>query len=110
MSAYLQQAHVPAYLWLLNMPNQPTFARDFTGYEVEVVAIVEEALVAECVLVSFVSPHFSKLRAAEREVGRRGVGGWSGDPLQEPNLASDLRDSRHILSHDYMTEWTGKEI
>ena len=92
------------------MPNHPTFARDFTGDEVEVVAVVEETLVAECVLVCRVSPDFSKLRASEREEGRRGVGGWSGDPLQEPNLASDLRDSRHTLSHDYMAEWTGEEI
>ena len=88
------------------MPNQPTFARDFTGDKVEVVVVVEEAIVAECALVSFVSSDFSKLRASEREEGRRGVGGWSGDPLQEPNLASDLRDSRHILSHDYMAVWT----
>ena len=39
---------MPAYLLLLNMPNQPTFAGD----KVEVVSVVEEAIVAECVLVS----------------------------------------------------------
>ncbi len=53
---------MPAYLLLLNMLNQPTFARDFTGDKVEVVA--------ECVLVSFVSSDFSKSRASEREEGR----------------------------------------
>jgi hypothetical protein len=61
---------MPAYLLLLNMQNQPTFARDFTGDKVEVVA--------ECVLVSFGSSDFSKSRASEREEGRvrPGVAIW----------------------------------